>query len=204
MILIREAIFFIIVGLSIGSVFPSLGYGESRVYGTVYPIEEKDALEEIQSRVRQKDWQSLFNKPHDEWAAFSREVLPVTQEAKIRRHKLVHYLEQEIPDHEGKVIYPKGFGFYPLAYIRLRGRMVIGGKEFLAKFVEKGLLLLTDTLLLAGEGDPVELSGNFKHPVYLLNSRLRENLGLDVSPVFVTQDGEYFVLDERLPTCLDD
>ena len=175
----------------------TLVHGETVQIGAVYPILETDALQEIEARVKTTDWQAILNKPVEQWSVFNRRVvLPVTTQHRIRRHTPTYTTEWPVHDAHGKVLYPKGFNYNPLAYLKLWQRLVITDARHLPWLQDR--LHTTDTLLLT-EGDPLAWSEQLDRPVYLLDKAMKARLDVQVQPALVTQDGHDLMIEELVP-----
>ena len=120
-----------------------------------------------------------------------------TREARTRWHRPHYVLEQDIADHNGRVLYPKGYAFNPLAYIQLPSRIVVIGDspDYIAWLKQHAHPL--DMVLTAG-GDQMALSERYGRPVFLLEPTLRERLAVQVVPSIVQQKGDALSIQELM------
>jgi conjugal transfer pilus assembly protein TraW len=103
----------------------------------------------------------------------------------------------------GKVLYPKGYTFNPLAFVSLPQRLVISHSQDLA-WAARTASLSDWILLTAGEStadngpkdDALSLSERLGRPVFILEERVKQRLGLTVAPVIVRQVGQRLELTE--------
>ena len=99
---------------------------------------------------------------------------------------------------DGRVLYPKGFTFNPLTYVSLPQRLVIVHASELDWALKTAAP--TDWILLAaGTGsrpDPIALGEKVGRPLFILEERVKDRLGLTVAPVIVAQVGQHLVLTE--------
>jgi hypothetical protein len=173
----------------------TVAQGEPVVIGNTFDIAEPDVLEEIKARASTANLQDLAKKNPGEWSGFQSGALPPTQEARTRWHRPHYVLEQEIADHTGRVLYPKGYAFNPLAYFQLPSRIVVIGDspDYIAWLRQHAHPL--DMVLTAG-GDPMALSERYGRPVFLLEPTLRERLAVQVVPSIVQQKGDALSIQE--------
>lgn len=99
--------------LSASLSFGASAASTSNTIGQVYGIAEPDALAEIEQRVRAVDWSKELNKNRDSWATFQGVPLPVSKKTQTRTHVPFYTSLIDVPDKDGKVLYPKGYTFNP-------------------------------------------------------------------------------------------
>lgn len=179
------------------------GPGKARdlgVAGAVYPVAERDALEEILERARQVDWKRLFNARDGErkiraWKPEGLPALPRAERDRVLYRDLSWVLDFDVPDGRGAVLYPRGYRFNPLAHVTLPSVLVvIDGRDaaqvgwFLrspwAKDV-RTMLILTD----AGPGGWPEAMRRLGRPVFFAVRGIAERLALEAVPSVAVQEG---------------
>ncbi len=169
--------------------------------GRTWLIAETDALSEIESRAtRVPDMRQAYG-PRSSWSAMKAAALGDARADRQRTVVPFFTLDQEIKLSDGRVVYPKGFTFNPLAFVKLPQRLVI------ARPVDLPWALRTarssDFILLAagrpGDADAITLSERNGRSIYILEERVKQRLGLTVAPVVVTQAGQKLVLNEYGP-----
>jgi hypothetical protein len=167
--------------------------GTSRVVGAVYPIIERDALVAIKQKASQIDWQQAMSSYTSSWQTRQQSHLPAVTENQIRFHRPVHRLEQDIIDQHGTVIYPKGFAFNPLAFMKVPFRIVVLSVNQLDWF--KPQLKKTDRILLTA-GDVFKARDLLGKTVFLLDEKTRDKLNVTRVPTIIKQKGQLFELQE--------
>jgi conjugal transfer pilus assembly protein TraW len=193
-----------VAALLIASLFVAgAAHGETSTIGRTFPIVEPDALAEIEAKAAAlpKDLGPKFG-PRSRWSAMkSASLAPATA---TRRRSVVPFytLDMDVTLPDGRVLYPKGFTFNPLTYVSLPQRLVIVH----AAELDWALKTATPTdwiLLAAGSGpaaaDPIALGEKVGRPLFILEERVKERLGLTVAPVIVAQAGQHLILTEYGP-----
>lgn len=176
--------------------------GSSSTIGRTYPIAEPDALAEIEAKVATlpKDMSKNFG-PRSKWSALKSAALGVAPADRVRTVVPFYTLEFDIKLPDGRLLYPKGFTFNLLTYVKLPQRLVVVHPRDLGWALRTARA--SDFILLsAGAGasaDPIDLSEKTGRAIYILEDRVKARLGLTVAPVVVAQVGEKLVLTEYGP-----
>lgn len=181
---------------------PRLAGTASSTIGRTWPIAEPDAMAEIEAKARTLPPMANRFGPRSGWQALRAATLGRASSDRVRTVVPFHSLEQDIVLPDGRVLYPKGFTFNPLAFVSLPQRLVIVDRRDLAW----GLATArpTDFLLVAGDDaaaaprndDIIALSDRAHRPLFLLEERIKQRLGLTVAPVIVRQRGQALELHE--------
>lgn len=178
----------LMLGLSVGP-----AKAASSTIGRTWPIAEPDAMSEIEARVaKAPDMASQFG-PRASWSAMRSASLGPAKTDRVRTLVPFYMVEEDIRLPDGRTLYPKGFTFNPLDYVSLPQRLVIVHPRDLGWALGKARF--TDFILLTG-GDAIDLSEKTGRPLFILEERVKERLGLTVAPVIVAQDGKKLVLTE--------
>lgn len=170
--------------------------------GRTWPIAERDALEEIEAKVATlpRDMSKAYG-PRSRWSALKAAPLGVAAADRVRSVVPFYTLEFDIKLPDGKLLYPKGFTFNPLTYVRMPQRLVIVHPRDLGWALKAArpsdFILLT--ALGAQNGDAIDLSEKTGRAIYILEERVKQRLGLTVAPVIVAQAGPKLVLTEYGP-----
>lgn len=168
-------------------------HAETVTVGRVYPIVERDALDEIEDRARSADLKAHVNTDPDAWRASASLALPPAPETVVRSHAPWYTLEMDIPDAAGRIIYPKGYRFNPLEFAHLPNDIVVISEQEAmwakSKITSRSLVILTD-------GDRVKVSKQLKKVVYLLDAKTRDRLALRYVPSIVKQKGAALEISE--------
>jgi len=167
--------------------------------GRTWPIAEPDALDEIEGKVAKLPSMASRFGPRSGWTAMRGAALGVTRRDAMRSVVPFYTLANDIRLPDGRILYPKGFTFNPLTYVRLPQRLVI------VRAADLGWALAhaeqTDWILLAsgpaGSPDPIATGQKIGRPVFILEDAVKQRLGLTVAPVIVSQVGKKLLLDER-------
>ncbi|EZP72177.1 MULTISPECIES: conjugal transfer protein TraW [Novosphingobium] len=176
--------------------------GSSSTIGRTWPIAEPDALAEIEAKVAglPRDMRAAYG-PRGNWTALKAASLGVAPADRVRSVVPFHTLDFDIALPDGKVLYPKGFTFNPLTYVRLPQRLVIVHPRDLAwglRIARPGDFVVL-TALGTDSGDAIELSEKSGRAIFILEERMKERLGLTVAPVVVAQSGTRLILSEFGP-----
>lgn len=111
-------------------------------------------------------------------------------------------LDQDIRLPDGKLLYAKGYTFNPLAYVTLPQRLIVVAPRDLDWALHQATG--SDFILLAagseGDADAITLGEEHHRPLFILEERIKDRLGLTVAPVIIRQVGQRFQLDEVLPS----
>ncbi|EQB16779.1 MULTISPECIES: hypothetical protein [Sphingobium] len=177
-------------------------YASTAQIGRTWPIAEPDALAEIEAKVATlpSDMSKAFG-PRDKWTALKAASLGVASEDRARSVVPFYTLEFDITLPDGKTLYPKGFTFNPLTYVKLPQRLVVVHPRDLSWALRSARA--SDFILLSAlggqSGDAIDLSERTGRPIYILEERVKQRLGLQVAPVIVEQSGTRLILIEFGP-----
>lgn len=170
--------------------------------GRTWPIAEPDALAEIEAKVATLpgDMSKAFG-PRDKWSALKAAPLGVAGADRVRSVVPFYTLDFDITLPGGRTLYPKGFTFNPLTYVKLPQRLVVVHPRDLGWALRNARA--SDFILLSAlgnqNGDAIDLSEKTGRPIYILEERVKQRLGLTVAPVIVEQSGTRLVLTEFGP-----
>lgn len=173
--------------------------GATSTIGRTWPIAEPDALAEIEAKAAAlpKDLRTKFG-PRSHWSAMKAATLGPVRAARVRTVVPYYTLDMDVTLPDGRVLYPRGFTFNPLTYVSLPQRLVIVHASELGWAAR--MAAPSDWILLAagaGAGpDPIALGEKIGRPLFLLEPRVKERLGLTVAPVVVRQVGQKLELTE--------
>ncbi|MFM5929825.1 MAG: conjugal transfer protein TraW [Novosphingobium sp.] len=167
--------------------------------GRTWPIAEPDALAEIEARASKlpPDIARKFG-PRSAWSAMKSASLAPAVKTQTRSVVPFYTLDAEIRLPDGTLLYPKGYSFNPLAYVTLPQRLVVVRPSDLAWALKTARL--SDFILLAAgtahDEDAITLSERTGRPIFILEERVKERLGLTAAPVVVSQVGQRLELSE--------
>lgn len=187
-----------------GAVLVAAGaHAQTSTIGRTWPIAEPDALAEIEAKAATMpaDMSAKFG-PRASWSAMKAAPLGVALRS-VRRSVVPFYtLDNEIRLPDGKLLYPKGYTFNPLAYVTLPQRLVVVHPRDLGWALGQAkpadfILLTADSGRDNGQGpDPLTLSERSGRALFILEPRVKERLGLTVAPVIIEQVGQKLELTE--------
>jgi conjugal transfer pilus assembly protein TraW len=166
--------------------------------GRTWPIAEPDALTEIEGKAAKLPSLAGHFGPRSGWSAMRSAALGVAKESRVRDVVPFYTLDADIRLPDGRLLYPKGFTFNPLAYVHLAQRLIIVHPRDLAWALAQARP--TDWILLAADGqaqvDPLALSQKVGRPLFILEAQVKDRLGLTVAPVIISQVDQKLELKE--------
>lgn len=173
---------------------------DTSTIGRTWPIAEPDALSEIETKVATlpRDMSKLYG-PREKWSAMHAAALGVAPANRVRTVVPFHTLDFDIKLPDGRVLYPRGFTFNPLAFVSLPQRLVVVHPRDLGWALRNSRP--ADFILLTA-GDAIAQSERTGRAIYILEERVKARLGLTVAPVIVAQAGQKLVLTEYGPESL--
>ncbi|UZW57792.1 conjugal transfer protein TraW [Sphingobium sp. JS3065] len=164
--------------------------------GRTWPIAEPDAMTEIEARAARAPSLASRLGPRSSWSALQAAGLGQARVGRVRTLVPFYTLEEDVRLPDGRLLYPKGFTFNPLDYVSLPQRLIIVHPRDLGWALKQARF--TDFILLTA-GDALDLSERSGRPLFILEERVKERLGLTVAPVIVAQQGKKLVLTEYAP-----
>ena len=169
--------------------------GKALTIGATYPIEERDALKEMQARAGQVNWKEVLSRDPSQWSALESVRLPIAKLAAERSYIPYYTTEMDIPDKDGRIVYPKGFRFNPLQFMKMPWRVVVIGDRKEEMEWARTMIKPGDMVLTAG-GDVRALTAKLKQPVFIFDPRMTQRLGVGTVPSIVEQRGTNLVIRE--------
>lgn len=174
-------------------------HGATSTIGRTWPIAEPDALAEIEVRAAREP-QSMAAEfgPRSDWSALKGAELGTAAANRIRSVVPFYRLDFDLRLPGGKLLYPKGYTFNPLTYVSLPQRLVVVHPADIGWAARNARL--TDWILLTAGGrkdeDALSLGERLGRPVFILEERVKQRLGLTVAPVIIRQVGTRLELTE--------
>lgn len=169
------------------------------VYGRTYPIAEANILELISARQKEVERSLKERLPE-----IQKRMLTLSRfDGKFEHVKKerVYYinpkvvLRDDIVDHRGEVIFPKGTIFDPTKYVRLGRYIVIDGNS--PKQVEFALSGEFRKIILIS-GDLGKLARTYKQKFYFATEDLIRKFRIERVPVIIEGEGEYVKVTEKV------
>lgn len=180
-------------------VVAATAHGQTATIGRTWAIAEPDALAEIEARMAQQPTNIAGRfGPRAKWSAMRPATLGVAHASRRRTVVPFHTLDFDIRLPSGKILYPKGYTFNPLAFVSLPQRLIVVHAPDVSWALRQARA--TDWILLAGSdapaSDPIALGDEVGRPLFILEERVRERLDLRVAPVIVEQIGQKLEVTE--------
>jgi len=172
---------------------------ETSRIGRTWPIAEPDALAEIELKAAAMPAIAPRFGPPARWAALHSASLGPTSKHMIRTIVPFYTLDADMRLPDGRLLYPKGYTFNPLSYVRLSERLIVVHPRELDWALARARP--TDWIIVAG-GDPLALGRKANRPLFVLEDQVKARLGLRVAPVIISQVGQKLVLDEQVAATL--
>ena len=168
---------------------------ESPVLGHTYAIAEPDAISEIEERASKIDWEAKARQidVRAKMRAGSVQIPPATK-ARTYPLDLTYTLPFDIPDGKGGVLYPKGYRFNPVAFVKMPYKLgVIGTRpeELAWARKQQGTIIW-----MTSGGDPFDLTEKLEAPVYLYTPEVAERMPVQGTPALIVQKGQQLVVSE--------
>jgi conjugal transfer pilus assembly protein TraW len=179
---------------------PAAGAKVLGIVGAIYPIAERDALEEIEARARAVDWRSVLGREKPESYRPPEAVrLPRARQERAFLVDLSWALPFDIPDGKGGILYPRGYSFNPLDYVSFGQTMVVldgGDPVQVGWFRNSGFAREPEVLLLLTEGSFTTVSDQLKRHVYYADRRITERFRLAAVPSVIRRQGRLMEVRE--------
>ena len=143
---------------------------------------------------KKADIKSFVEKtPRESWSIWKGYPLPKATKDSVKYHVPWYSLEFDIKDANGRIIYPKGFTYNPLEYMRYPTRIVIFKLDQYEAI--KHLIKSTD-MLVADGGDVVKAAKDKDTHFFILDKKMVSRLGIKKLPTIVSQEKKRLKLRE--------
>lgn len=172
----------------VAAVFTGATLAQSRVVGKTYEVIEPDPYQDIADRAQKLNMAKIRDEAIERMA-FLKNMraghLPRVLSSNERLIKPMVLSPADIPDKDGKIVYPKGFQFNPLDFRKMEGRIVVFDADDVGKLEFKQ----NDTLIL-NRGDIKEVGAGLRRPVFILDHFTADALTeLRAVPTVIEQQG---------------
>ena len=189
-------IFLLIYSVSLGSASAK----EVGFTGRTFEIAERDALEEIEEKVRAVDWQKHIKQIRpEEYRPNNLVDVPRTRQSKKRLVDMTYTLETDIVNDKGELLYPKGYRINPADYVLFSKTLVIinGEDQDQVKWFERsGLRNRLDVSLFLSAGDSMAISRRVKRPTYYATSPLIGRFQIQTVPSVIRAKEKLMEIEE--------
>lgn len=168
--------------------------------GKVYPVKERDALEELEARAAKVNWKKHLDKIKPEKYRPGNLVgLPRATKTTRRLVDMTYTLDMDVPDGKGGIVYPKGYSFNPLDYLPFRKILVIinpDDPDQLHWFKSSEYATRIDVMPLITQGSAVGIGKAISRPVFYADSRIIDKFDVRSVPAVVRQSGRMMEVTE--------
>lgn len=162
--------------------------------GATYPVVEPDLVTELKNQAIRQHTARNTVQLQDQLKTYQPANLHTLPQATADRSFLVNMdytVTQDVVDGEGTIIYPRGFIFNPLDYLRFPGGLVvIDGTDplHITWFQNTNYAQNQQARLLLSDGSAYELTNQLKRSVFYLTTDIAERLQLAAVPSVVVQE----------------
>lgn len=168
------------------------------VHGKIAPIEEIDPLQIIHKKLKAMEERGELERHNLKLQKKTKAAIerpkPVEGISKATQTRVFYYdpayvVQEDIKDHQGKIIHPKGTRINPLETVSLtQGLLFFDGDDKDQLTFAKEKLKQSSVKLILVKGAPLALSEELKIPVYFDQAGLlTKKLGIRHMPALVTQ-----------------
>ncbi len=186
--------------------------------GTVGPtsdIIEPDLVELIRERIAEVDVETRAKESvASYWQRAPFIDVPKARERRVRHIDPTVTTENDLRDHEGRIIAPAGTRINPLAALPFTSRLLIfdgtdpAERQWARDHIQEDRkTILITTRIARNVGWPAwkELHRSFGLPVYLLQAKIAERFALEATPTMVeaAPDGRTLLVTEDVPASLE-
>ena len=168
------------------------------VLGRTYSIAEKDALQEIKDRANQINWKKVVTEGKEkevkDYQPADLKRLPRATEYSTYLVDMTYTLDMDVPDGKGGILYPKGYRFNPLDYMRFSSTIVVidaSDPDQVDWFKDSSYSAAFNTKLLLSDGNHQDAAKKLERPVFYLNEKIAFRFQLQAVPSVVVQSGRY-------------
>jgi conjugal transfer pilus assembly protein TraW len=178
------------------------------VHGTMWLIQEEDAVTYVKRRISEMDKDGSIKKMQTEasekiqYSIIHRDPVPgysVAKKSATRYFDPTISLEKSIVDLHGRIIYPAGTKVNPLVYGKISNRLIFidAREEKQVKFAQSEKLKHPKDDIVLVAGDWVSVSKKINTQAYYdQDSSLTNRLKLNKTPSIVSQDGLMMKIEE--------
>ncbi len=194
---------FVLILLTLGHPFDShaktLG-----TFGATYPIAEPDALEEIEERAKEVDWDKVLNKETTEKTVKGYRPLGLKRLPRAEKNdrfivNMTYTLTMDIPNGEGGILYPRGYSFNPLNHMVLPNTLVFidaNDPEQVEWFKSSTYATDPKTMILLTSGEYFPLYEQLDRAVFYANDKILTRLQIKALPSIAIQNNSVMEVHE--------
>lgn len=189
------------------------GVAKEMILGKTQDFAERDILELMQEHISKNKAQIeqksnlLRDKAKEDVKNYKPDGLVPLEPAledRVFYPDLTYVLDQDIKDHNGKILYKKGFKFNPANYVKMSYALVIidgKNKKEVQWFKDSGFANQLTYRLLLSDGSFYELNKELKQEVFYLMPEIRKRFQIQRTPSIVKQIGNKIEVKELCISC---
>lgn len=163
------------------------------VLGETYDIVERHPTDEIKEATRKVDWKETYSKAK----TLNLPIADISRATRNREfiHEVINKIDMDVTNPStGEILYPKGYTFNPLDYLKLPKFIVISDHKKDIEWLETQDIDMNTMILTVG--DPFSLSQTIKRKVMILKEDLKEKLKIGHYPAIAQQIGNKIKVTE--------
>lgn len=171
--------------------------------GKTYEIAEKDALTEIEEKAVQLDWSKMTERARRNITNYVPPNLPGefpdADKERVIEVDMTYTLDFDITDGKGNILYPKGYSFNPLDYVKFPITLIFldGSKKTHIEWFETSSYLKDPSVkVLITRGSYYELMKRLKRPVFYATKLMTDRFQIKKLPSVVRQKGKIMEMRE--------
>ena len=177
---------------------------ETITLGRVYPVIEENILTRIKNRAASIDWDKVYNRKNikkklNDIKPGDAVTLPKAFVDRVSYPDMSYKLDHDIINHDGTMIYPKGYTFNPMDFIRLFNTYVVisGNDKHQIKWWNHSKYISDKkVMLIVTEGPRIDMINQYQRPVYYLKKVMANRFKLKAAPSIITQVGRLIKVQE--------
>lgn len=181
---------------------------EYMTLGKTYPFAEKDMLLEISDYIKnnktqiEEKWKMESAKMKEKAANYKPDGIPKLPKAKKNTFfypNMNYTLDVDIPDKDGKILYPKGFTFNPMKYVKLPYTIIVidATRSEEVEWLKKQEITDYATYrIMITDGSYSKLGKQLKTPIFYAMPKIIERFKLRATPSIITQESQGIKVQE--------
>ena len=182
----------------------SAGAYETIIEGRVYPVVEENILTRIKSKAASIDWEKVYDRKNikkklNNIKPGDAVTLPRSFRDRVSYPDMSYTLDHDIINYDGIMIYPKGYTFNPMDFMRLFNTYVVisgNDKNQIEWWNHSKYISDKKVMLIVTEGPRIDMINQYNRPVYYLKKVMADRFKLKVAPSIITQVGRRIKVQE--------
>lgn len=178
------------------------------VRGDIFEIKEPDLLYYIKNKLNQMQQDGSLQAIQDNWKEKYKHTLKNpkrvegifrAKEDKVFYYDPTYILEEDIVDHEGRIIHYAGYRVNSLDYVSMQHQLVFidGSDQEQIEWIETLQLKPEDSKIILIDGSPFDLMEKFSRQIFFdQRGHLTKTLDIKAVPAIVSQSGKRLLIKE--------